>query len=209
MKTKKYSIHNPSHIKNAIACLNTGGVIAFPTDTVYGIGAIINNKAALKRIYSIKERNLLKALPVMVSSLNQLPSLIDPESDYIAAHKLASCFWPGALTLIFKKQLKISNLISQTNTIGIRMPDYPPVLDLINQTGPLAVTSANLSGNRNPLSAEEVLEQLDGRIDIILDGGKTTGLQPSTVVNCSDPETINILREGAITEEMLEECLHA
>ena len=156
MKTIKYSIHNPSHIKIAITCLTTGGVIAFPTDTVYGIGALINNEAALKRIYTIKERDLLKALPVMVSSLSQLPSLIDTESDSIAGHKLASCFWPGALTLIFKKQLEISNFISQTNTIGIRMPDYSPVLDLINQTGPLAVTSANLSGNRNPLSAEEV-----------------------------------------------------
>jgi len=209
MKTKRYSIHNPSHIKNAITCLKDGGVVAFPTDTVYGIGSMINNETALKRIYTIKERDLLKALPVMVSSLNQLSSLIDPKSDYIAAQKLASCFWPGALTLIFKKQLEISNLISQTNTIGIRMPDYLPILDLINRTGPLAVTSANLSGNKNPISAEEVLEQLDGRIDIILDGGKTTGLQPSTVVNCSDLETINILREGSITKERLEECLHA
>ena len=209
MKTKKYSIHNLSHIKIAITCLKTGGVIAFPTDTVYGIGSLISNEAALKRIYTIKERDLLKALPVLVSSLSQLPSLIDPEIDYLTAQRLASCFWPGALTLIFRKHLEISNLISQTNTIGIRMPDYPPVLTLINQTGPLAVTSANLSGNRNSLSVEDVLEQLDGRIDIILDGGKTAQIQPSTVVNCSNPETINILREGAITKEMLEECLHA
>ena len=208
MKTKRLSIQKQEHITEAIQCLAEGGVIAFPTDTVYGIAADINNDSALNKIYAIKERENTKALPILISDTEQLVGLIDgPQS--ASATCLADCFWPGALTLIFARNKSISLLISQTDTVGIRMPNYEPILGLIRSTGPLAVTSANLSGHGNCLSAEKVLDQLDGRIDLILDGGPTPGLQASTVVDCTKNEGIQILRAGVISAAMIEDCLNA
>jgi L-threonylcarbamoyladenylate synthase len=208
MKTQHLSIDQQAHISEAIQCLANGGVIAFPTDTVYGIAADINNDSALNKIYAIKERENTKALPILISGTEQLVDLIDgPQS--ASATCLANCFWPGALTLIFAKNKSISPLISQTETIGIRMPNYEPILALIRTTGPLAVTSANLSGYGNCLSAEKVLDQLEGRIDLILDGGPTPGLQASTVVDCTKDTGIEILRAGVITEAMIKDCLNA
>jgi len=209
MKTRRLPIQQKSHIQVAIQCLQKGGVIAFPTDTVYGIAADIHNESALNKIYTIKERSTTKALPVLISNIDQLAELIQEDSKVITANKLSARFWPGALTLIFKKKETISSLISQTDTIGIRMPNYAPILELIDKTGPLAVTSANLSGNENCLTTDEVLTQLAGRIDLILDGGKTAGLKASTVVDCTQNENITILREGVITQSMIEDCLNA
>jgi len=112
--------------------------------------------------------------------------------------KLARRFWPGPLTLIVPRLPQLPSVLSSNLTIGVRIPDHPVALSLLKLVGPLAVTSANLSGNANANTAQQVLDQLDGRIHLILDGGQTPGGVPSTVADCTGPET-RILREGPIS----------
>lgn len=141
---------------------------------------------------------MAKAIPVLIGRKDHLDqvALSIPES----ARKLAEKFWPGALTLIVPRLPDLPENLSSGPTVAVRMPDYEPVLTVLLHCGPLAVTSANLSGQSNPLSAEDVLAQLDTRIDLILDGGKVTGGIPSTIVDCSVEPPI-ITRHGAISDE--------
>lgn len=191
---------DPTVIPKALEILSAGGVIAFPTDTVYGIACAIDNIAALERIYAIKGRDHAKALPVLVGDMDQIP-LICPSFPPLA-EKLARHFWPGALTLVVPRLARLPSLISSSGTIGVRMPDHPFTLSLLTITGPLAVTSANLSGHREALTSQAVLDQLDGKVDFVLDAGPAPGGFPSTVVECSKDEP-HILREGPLTKEIL------
>jgi len=141
---------------------------------------------------------MAKAIPVLIGKKDHLDQVAAsvPES----ARRLAEKFWPGGLTLIIPRLDNLPENLSSGPNVAVRMPDYEPVLTVLQHCGPLAVTSANLSGQSNPLSAEDVLSQLDTRIDLILDGGKVTGGIPSTIVDCSIEPPV-ITRHGAISDE--------
>lgn len=204
-ETTILNIHDPGAIQEARELIQQGGTIAFPTDTVYGLAVDVFNNNAIREIYAIKERSMLKALPVLIASMTQLETLVSKMDE--AAKTLAKAFWPGPLTLILPKAAGLPELLSLYPTIGVRMPDYPFTLDLLEATGPLATTSANISGESNPVTAQNVLEQLGGRIDLLLDGGETPGATPSTVVDSTVPK-IRILREGPISKAEIDAMIN-
>jgi L-threonylcarbamoyladenylate synthase len=204
MKTRILPINSINAIKEALRILQSGGLVAFPTDTVYGLAANLHSEAAIDRIYQAKGRDSTKAIPVLISHLDQLDQVVS--SFPSSARKLAGHFWPGALTLVVPRLPDLPTNLSSESTVAIRMPDYAPVLTVLQHCGPLAVTSANLSGEANPLSAQDVLDQLEGRIDLVLDGGRVNGGVPSTIIDCHVEPPV-ILRQGAISEEAIQAVL--
>lgn len=187
---------DPKAIPTAKNIIQNHGIIAFPTDTIYGVAADAFSPEGIQKIYQAKERPEEKALPVLIGDLSQLDKLVLYISDHV--RRIAVAFWPGALTLILPKGPNIPPDLSPYPTIGIRMPDHAFTLKLLQETGPLATTSANISGGPNPTSAQIVEEQLGGRVDLILDGGPTPGPTASTVIDTTTPE-LKVLREGPIS----------
>ena len=194
------SIQLSNSLTEAGNVLSNNGVIAIPTDTVYGIACLAYNSKAIDRIFSIKGRDSTKALPILIGSFEQLEQIAQPINKN--AEKLATTFWPGALTLVILRKHTLPENLSPYPTVGVRMPNHLWLIELIKKVGPLAATSANLSGHPEALNAHEVAEALNGNIDLILDGGQSDISLPSTVVDCSGPE-INILREGPIKSETI------
>jgi L-threonylcarbamoyladenylate synthase len=196
MKTETISTKDPAAISQAINTLENGGLVAFPTDTVYGLAAPAFSEESIERLYVVKGRNHTKAIALLLGSSQQLDQIsvnLSPE-----ARKLAQMFWPGPLTIIVPRHPNLPEVLAPTPTIGVRVPDHPAALTLMAQTGPLAVTSANLSGDKNASTAKEVFRQLKGRVHLILDGGQTPGGVPSTVVDCTTPE-LKVLRPGPLS----------
>jgi L-threonylcarbamoyladenylate synthase len=200
MKTQIISTTDPSAIQRGLEVLRNGGVIAFPTDTVYGIAVPVFDAAGIERLYEIKERGSLKAIAVLIGDSDQIESLACGVPEM--ARPLMEHFWPGPLTLVISSLPSLPANLSPGPTVGVRMPDHPFTLAFLRQSGPLATTSANLSGGENSLDASQVLDQLGGRIELILDGGKTAGGMPSTVVDCTGNTPV-ILRQGPISEDDL------
>ncbi|MDO9129049.1 MAG: L-threonylcarbamoyladenylate synthase [Anaerolineales bacterium] len=196
MKTEVLLAQAPSTLPRALAILRGGGLVAFPTDTVYGVGALAFDAAAVEKIYEAKGRSTEKAIPILLGDTADLEKVTAQASEM--ALRLAARFWPGPLTLVVPKHPSIPDALSPLPTVGVRVPDHPVARALLRAAGPMAVTSANLSGQASPSTAEEVLVQLVGRIALIIDGGKTPDGVPSTVVNCAGAEP-QILREGPIT----------
>ena len=193
-QTQILSTEDPQSISLAIAALDRGELIAFPTDTLYGLAGRIDEEN-LQKIYAAKQRPEEKAIPVLVGNPEQLGQLTCSIKTEVLA--LIRAHWPGALTLVLPKKAGLPASLSHSAGLAVRMPDHPFALRLLEQAGPLAVTSANISGQSNPTTAEEVYAQLNGRVSLILDGGKHPGGQASTVVDCQG-ETPVLLREGAI-----------
>lgn len=185
----------PHAIHQAADLVKSGAMIAFPTDTVYGIGVSAFNSVAIDQIYQVKGRSQLKAIPILIGSPKELDRITLPRSGTV--QMIIDNFWPGALTLVLPLLPELPENLSPTPTIGLRVPDHELTRKLLESTGPLAATSANLSGQPSALTANEVLQQLEGRIDLVLDGGSAPGGQASTVVDCTGEE-IKILREGPI-----------
>ncbi len=204
MKTKIISTQNPAAIPHAVDVLNRCGLVAFPTDTVYGLATKAFDEGCIERLYVVKGRMHKKAIALLISKIEQLDQVAIeiPETVY----KLANKFWPGPLTLVLKRHPSLPEILSPDETIGVRVPDHPDALALIDITGPLAVTSANLSGEEAACSAKEVLNQLNHRIHLILDGGISPCRLPSTVVDCLEP-AIKILRPGPIALAQLQAAL--
>ncbi|HUF38210.1 MAG TPA: L-threonylcarbamoyladenylate synthase [Anaerolineales bacterium] len=200
MKTRVVSAADPHATTYALDVLHHQGLVAFPTDTVYGLAAAVFDPAGLDRLFAVKGRNQTKAIAVLLAELTQLDRVARDLPD--RAKKLAAAFWPGPLTLVVPRAPGVPEVISVDGTIGVRIPDHDLARKLIGLTGPLAVTSANLSGAENTRTAEEVLAQLDGRIDLLLDGGRTPGGLPSTVVDCRSGE-LKILREGPVSRDQI------
>ena len=196
VETLILSIDDPQAVPTAESIISQGGLIAFPTDTIYGVAADPFNPQALEMLYQAKERPDEKAIPVLICDLSQLRSLVSEITNDV--EKIATAFWPGPLTLVLLKAASVPTELSTYPTIGVRMPDLAFTLSLLKQIGPLATTSANLSGGPNPTTAQDVLDQLGGRIDLLLDGGPTPGPTASTVADISTPD-YKILREGPIT----------
>jgi L-threonylcarbamoyladenylate synthase len=195
MNTEVLSAQDPLSLPHALEILQLGGLVAFPTDTVYGVGALAFDGAAVESIYMAKDRPVEKAIPVLIGDVDDL-ELVSAEIPEIAL-KLAARFWPGPLTLVMPKNSELPEAVSALLTVGVRIPDHTVARALLRLAGPMAVTSANLSGQPNPSTAEEVFAQLGGRIALILDGGKTPGGVPSTVVDCVGAE-LQVLRAGPI-----------
>jgi L-threonylcarbamoyladenylate synthase len=203
MNTLIVSSASSDAIQRALEILNSGGLVAFPTDTVYGVGSLAFDGKAVESIYAAKDRPIEKAIPVLIADESDLEKVGMGIPDI--AHRLASRFWPGPLTVLVPKNPNLPESVSATDTVGVRIPDHEVARALLRAAGPMAVTSANISGQPSPSTAEEVFAQLNGRIPLIIDGGKTPGGVPSTLVDCSQGE-IKILREGPIS---LQELLSA
>lgn len=200
MKTEIFSAQAPNAITSALEILLSGGLVAFPTDTVYGVGCLAFHQQAIESIYVAKDRPIEKAIPVLIAEDEDLVKVAAEIP--IFAMKLIARFWPGPLTVLVPKKPTLPEAISATSTVGVRVPDHDIARALLRLAGPMAVTSANISGQQSPTAAQQVFAQLGGRIAMILDGGETPGGVPSTLVDCTGDE-IQILREGPITKEQL------
>lgn len=197
-KVVRIDSNNPQEEKlnAAVAILKEGGLVAFPTETVYGLAGNFSDKKAIEKVYEVKKRPRNKPLPVAIADKEKIEELACDISP--VAYRLIDNFWPGPLTLILKSS-------ESDEKIGIRMPDHNVVLKIIQKLGvPLVLTSANTSGNPAPHSAEEVLKDLDGLIDMVLDGGKTSLGKESTVIDATCLP-FKILREGALNEQKIDE----
>jgi L-threonylcarbamoyladenylate synthase len=201
MQTITLPADNPASIETALDLLTEGEIVAFPTDTVYGLGANAFYSPGIIKLFEAKGRDANKAIAVLIGDNGHLDLLTDFLS--ASARKLIERFWPGGLTIVVPKKKDLPELLSAGSSIGIRMPDHSVALELLNKFGPLATTSANLSGKNNPHNAGDVLNQLNGRVPLILDGGRCPGGVPSTVVDCSTDE-VRILRPGAISHEAID-----
>jgi L-threonylcarbamoyladenylate synthase len=193
---------NKTVVTECATILKNGGVIAHPTETIYGFAANIYNEDAVRKIYEIKGRRTAKPLSLMVDSIETIEKIVGEISPF--ARKVMEHFLPGPLTVVlpFNKPIDIP-FFSDRKTVGFRIPDYPFCLELLKEIKlPLTTTSANKSGLKNPQLAVEVMAQFNTEIDILVDGGKTKNGLPSTVIDLSDNK-ITILREGAISAETL------
>jgi L-threonylcarbamoyladenylate synthase len=204
MKTKIIRSDFPEAISQALSILRRGGLVALPTDTVYGVGSLAFNGKAVESIYAAKDRPIEKAIPILIGDPNDFDKVAVNIPDM--ARKLAARFWPGPLTLVVPKNLSLPDSVSATETVGVRMPDHPVAIAVLRAVGPMAVTSANISGQPSPVSAEEVSAQLGGRIELIIDAGATPGGIPSTLVDCTSDEP-KILRTGPLTLEDIQSAL--
>ncbi len=200
MKTEILSANSPQALQSALAVLHAGGLVAFPTDTVYGVGALAFDEQAVESIYAAKQRPVEKAIPVLIGEDTDLSKVA--EEIPMFAEKLIARFWPGPLTVLVPKKPSLPAVVSATATVGVRIPDHEVARALLRLAGPMAVTSANISSQPSPTTAEEVHQQLGGRIALIIDGGKTPGGIPSTLVDCTGTD-IQILREGPVSREQL------
>jgi L-threonylcarbamoyladenylate synthase len=204
MQTLILPAEKPAAIESAIALLKEGEIIAFPTDTVYGLASDAFHAPGIIKLFEAKGRDANKAISILIGSNDQIKSVTNHMTKL--ARKLTERFWPGGLTVIVPRKETLPELISTTKNIGIRMPNHPVALELLTTFGPLATTSANLSGGSNPQSAIDVFDQLNGRIPLILNGGICPGGIPSTVVDCTGDKPV-ILRLGAISEKAIFEAL--
>lgn len=204
MKTKLISVNSPDIIEIAQKEIIKGHLIALPTDTVYGLAADVNNPKAIESLFLAKGRDFNKSIAVLVSDMAQLTCLTPRFNKN--AMLLAGHLWPGALTLVVEKLSSLPSNLSPNSTLGIRMPDHEFARMLLRATGPLATTSANVSGQSNPLTAQDVMDQLGGKVDLIIDGGACPGGVPSTVVDCTKTKPV-ILRLGTISQKEIENAL--
>ena len=210
MNTKLIKIEetkaNEDLLREAGEIIKDGGLVAFPTETVYGLGGDALNKESSRKIYAAKGRPSDNPLIVHICDMKDLDAIVDDIPE--AGRKLADAFWPGPLTMIFNKSDKVpKETTGGLNTVAVRMPFHKTALAFIKASGGyIAAPSANLSGKPSPTLAKYVIEDLDGRIEMIIDGGLVgIGLE-STIVDLTE-ETPMILRPGYITREMLEKVL--
>jgi len=198
---------NGYSISQAIRLLKLGEPLVFPTDTVYGLGALID-EAAVAKLYVVKGRAFDKPIAALIARPQALAQVAD--LDQLSPDRRALCelliahFWPGGLTLVLPAQPTVpAKMISGGSTVGVRMPNHPIALTILEQCGgALAVTSANQSGHPSPNSAEAALASLDGRLEMILDGGRQPMSLESSVLDLSS-EHPRLLRAGAVTAEEL------
>jgi L-threonylcarbamoyladenylate synthase len=205
-KANSFKSDIEQHIKKAISILKKGGLVAYPTDTVYGLGACITNIQAVERIFQVKGRSKGMALPVLLADRVQIEEIV--ASIPPAAKRLADEFFPGALTIVLPKSDAVPEIITGGgSTIAFRIPNHPVPLALIKGLGkPIVGTSANLSGLNSALTAAEVFAQIGNKIDMVIDGGKCPGGIESTVVDLSGEKPV-IRRQGAISIEQLRKVL--
>ena len=186
----------------AAEILRAGGLVALPTETVYGLGAHALDPAAVERIFAAKQRPAWDPVIVHVANLDTLTGLVGEVP--VHARRLMHAFWPGPLTLLLKRTAAVPDAVTAGRAlVGVRMPAHPVALELIRLAGvPVAAPSANLFGHTSPTTADHVLEDLDGRIDAVVDAGPTgLGVESTVIDVCQSP--MLIYRPGAVTAERI------
>jgi L-threonylcarbamoyladenylate synthase len=189
-------------VRRGISILKRGGLVAFPTDTVYGLGACANLIPAVEQVYILKQRPRQMALPLLLAHISQIGEVAHPVPEI--AWLLARHFLPGALTLVLHKSSSVPDTVTAgAATVAVRVPAHPVPIALIDGVGvPVVGTSANLSSQPSLLTAEEVQAQFGDQIDLIINGGRCPGGRESTIVDVTG-ETPLVLREGIISVEEL------
>jgi len=206
MKTRVVDASSEGWLEEALALLRAGDLVAFPTDTVYGLGADPLQAEAVAGLYRAKGRPAERPIPLLLAEVSQMEVVAREVS--AAARELAASFWPGPLSLVLPARREVPSIVTAGgDTVALRMPAHEVPLRLIAAFGrPLAVTSANLSGEPAPLTAEDVLGQLRGRLPLVVDGAACPGGQPSTVLSLAE-EPPRVLRAGPVTWEEIAACL--
>jgi L-threonylcarbamoyladenylate synthase len=194
-------------LTRAVEILAGGGIIAYPTETFYGLGADATNKKAIEKIFAAKGRNFKNPISLIIGQTDDVYSLVQgvPET----AKKLMAAFWPGALTIVFLAADKVSPMLTAgSGKIGLRVSSHPIALTIVQiLKRPLTATSANLSGAPECTRAFEIAEQIGDKIDAIVDLGDTPGTKGSTIIDVTcDPPVI--LREGVISKKTIEKCIN-
>lgn len=184
-------------VKEGISILKQGGIVALPTDTVYGLGACMHIHKAVERVYTVKERPRDMPLSLLLAHMSQINEVAEPVPP--VAWLLAESFLPGALTLVLHKSKLVPDIVTAGGiTIAVRIPAHPVPVALVEGLGaPISGTSANLSGKLNTLTAGEVYSQFGDKIDLVIDGGRCPGGRESTIVDVTGEVPV-VLREGAI-----------
>ncbi len=192
---------NPNNRSVAAILMREGGVVAIPTDTVYGLAANVFNHAAVSTVFVIKARGRGMGLPVLIASESQLSEVAVDVPDIAAP--LMKAFWPGPLTLVLPKHpLLPSKVVGGASTVAVRLPEHPCPQSLISAVGsPITGTSANRHGGKEPTSAQEVQRQVGAHLSLILDGGASAQI-PSTIVDLTSTVP-KILRPGAISVDSI------
>ncbi len=201
--------HKPLSVREqylrAAEVLRAGGVVALPTDTVYGLCAVAADTAAVERVYELKARDPAQPLPVFAASIEQALLILETNA---TAEALAAAFWPGALTIVMRKRDAYqSRALAGRDSAGVRVPDEPALRVLAAQLGPLTGTSANIAGREECSTAEEVRAQLGDAIDLILDAPIRATGAPSTIVECTEEARVRVVRDGAISRSAIAEAL--
>ena len=199
---------DPAGRAAAIEVLRAGGIVALPTDTVYGIAVALATPGGIERLFHVKQRPPEKAIALLLADADQAGELglVSP-----AAAALAAALWPGPLTLVLpaRPDAQLPDALGAgARTVGVRLPDHPAPRALAAAVGPLPTTSANLSGRPDPLDAATVVAELGGAVDLVLDGGRTPGSRPSTVVDLTVRPAV-VRRVGLIDEARIREVLAA
>ncbi|QFG67824.1 L-threonylcarbamoyladenylate synthase [Ornithinimicrobium pratense] len=197
--------HRTAAVGRAAEVVRQGRLVVLPTDTVYGVGADAFDEVAVAMVLAAKHRGREMPPPVLVPDARTVDGLAVDVPMY--ARILMRQFWPGPLTLVFRSQPSLQWDLGETNgTVALRMPDDEVALALLTEVGPLAVTSANVTGQPAATTAQEALDQLGGAVTVYLDGGPRTGGLPSTIVDCTGGEPV-ILRSGALSAAQIRSVL--
>ena len=187
----------PEEVARALSVLKAGGVVAFPTDTLYGLGASILSVPGVERVFQIKERSQTQRLPILLGSIEDLELVAEDIPEL--AWKFAQRFWPGPLTLVLQRSRYVPEVVTGgQDTVAVRVPDHPIPRTLAQELGaPITGTSANKTGGPDPITAWDVQQQLGPKVDLIIDGGPRPKGRGSTIVNLTvDPP--EVLRQGAL-----------
>jgi len=195
--------HASNALERAAEILRGGGLVALPTETVYGLGANAQDATAVARIFEAKQRPAWDPVIVHIAGLEMLDGLVEEVPE--AARRLMASFWPGPLTLLMKRTGAVPDAVTAGRAlVGVRMPAHPVALELIRRAGvPVAAPSANLFGHTSPTTAAHVLEDLDGRIDAVVDAGPTGLGVESTVLDCTQSPMV-IYRPGSVTAQQIQ-----
>ena len=210
MKTKIIKI-NPEfvklgEIKMIAEVLREECIIAYPTDTFYGLGASCFSEKAIQRIYRLKKRKPSKALSIMISDMDMVQDIANKIPSIF--WKLADDFWPGSLTLVLKASSRLPKiLLGPKDSLGIRQPALSWIRKLLSETAfPITATSANISGEKEITDPKKIVDSFSGKVDLIVDGGETREILPSTVIDLTSQKPV-ILREGAVPRSLLRKYL--
>jgi L-threonylcarbamoyladenylate synthase len=183
-------------VAETVRVLRQSGIIAYPTETFYGLGVKYDAEDALQRLYHIKQRPMKLALPLIIGDMAQLHMLTETISE--EAHVLIRKFWPGPLTLLFEARRGLSDFIVAANKVAVRMPGESFALKLVTAAGfPVVATSANISGSPPGKNISMVVNYFNDVLDLVVDGGELEGRAPSTIVDATAPE-LTVLRQGPI-----------
>ncbi|UCE91408.1 MAG: threonylcarbamoyl-AMP synthase [Methanobacteriota archaeon] len=191
-------------LDDVVSVLKAGELVVYPTDTLYGIGADPFNEGSVKKVFLAKDRPFDMPLSIAVSNEKMMESVTVLNDN---ARKLIRSFLPGALTIMLTRKPTIPDILtSGQNQVGIRIPDHPLAMRIIDRFGPVTCTSANLHSHKDPIDSKIPIKDLKDRVSICIDCGKTPKAEPSTIVDVSDG-TVEIIRKGAISQEEIEDVL--